>query len=198
MCRWSADALGKQGLYAQRINKLHGYPWIDAYAEMELIGPAMDIMSRDLVCLTVYGMNLYTIKNMLQQYPYHGFPIIDNQTDRLIYGYIARSDLELLIEEQQANEPDNKNPFVPVHFSHDPPPYPTPNFLDFSGSVDKYVIRILPHTPIDRVLGLFQGLGLRYVLVNGHKGGLLGIIKKKDMLVYIREQNGGKTLETTV
>ena len=199
--KWSADALGKQGLYAQRINKLHGYPWIDAYAEMELIGPAMDIMSRDLVCLTVYGMNLYTIKNLLQQYPYHGFPIIDNQTDRLIYGYIARSDLELLIE-QNNNDTDpatsSKNPFVPVHFSHDPPPYPTPHFLDFSGSVDKYVIRILPHTPIDRVLGLFQGLGLRYVLVNGHKGGLLGIIKKKDMLVYIREQNGGATLETTV
>jgi len=197
--KWSADALGKQGLYAQRINKLHGYPWIDAYAEMELIGPAMDVMSRDMVCLTVYGMNLYTIKNLLQQYPYHGFPIIDNQNDRLIYGYIARSDLELLIEQHSSdNDTTNKNPFIPVHFSHDPPPYPTPNFLDFSPSVDKYVIRILPHTPIDRVLGLFQGLGLRYVLVNGHKGGLLGIIKKKDMLVYIREQNGGKTLETTV
>ena len=203
-CRWSADALGKQGLYAQRINKLHGYPWIDAYAEMELIGPAMDIMSRDVVCLTVYGMNLYTIKGLLAQYPYHGFPIIDNQTDRLIYGYIARSDLELLIEQHSHDGTDaataatSKNPFIPVHFSHDPPPYPTPNFLDFSPSVDKYVMRILPHTPIDRVLGLFQGLGLRYVLVNGHKGGLLGIIKKKDMLVYIREQNGGKTLETTV
>ena len=160
------------------------------------------------------GMNLYTIKHLLTTYPYHGFPIIDNQNDRLIYGYIARSDLELLIE-QHTTSSDNissssdsssgssgvngsKNPFVPVHFSHDPPPFPTPNFLDFSPSVDKYVIRILPHTPIDRVLGLFQGLGLRYVLVNGHKGGLLGIIKKKDMLVYIREQNGGKTLETTV
>jgi chloride channel 3/4/5 len=191
--KWSADALGKQGLYAMRINKLHGYPWIDAYAEMELIGPAMDIMSRQPVCLNVYGGTLYSLKALLAKYPYHGFPIIDNNFDQLIYGYIARSDLELLIE--QNKEADAKNPFVPVHFSHDPPPYPTPHFLDFSGNVDKYVVKILPHTPIDRVLGLFQGLGLRYVLVTSHKGQLLGIIKKKDVLVYIREHNGGKNTE---
>ena len=191
--KWCADALGKQGLYAMRINKLHGYPWIDAYAEMELIGPAMDIMTRSPVCLTVYGGTLYSLKALLAKYPYHGFPVIDNAFDQLIYGYIARSDLELLIEANK--EVDAKNPFCPVHFSHDPPPYPTPNFLDFSGNVDKYLMRILPHTPIDRVLGLFQGLGLRYVLVTSHKGQLSGIIKKKDMLVYIREHNGGKNTE---
>jgi len=187
--KWSADAFNRQGFYAQRISKLHGYPWIDAYAEMELIGPAMEVMTKNLISLTVYGQNLHQLKHLLSKYPYHGFPIIDNQHDSYIYGYIARSDLELLIE-QNTTEEVLRNPFIPVHFSHDPPPYPTPNFLDFSSSVDKYPVKVLPHTPIDRVLGLFQGLGLRYVLVNSHKGQLVGIIKKKDMLLYIREQKG--------
>ena len=97
-----------------------------------------------------------------------------------MYGYIARSDLEIAMESHALEAASNQ--FIPVHFSHDPPPYQTPNFLDFSPSVDKHPIKVLPHTPIDRVLGLFQGLGLRYVLVMSHKGTLLGLIKKKDIL----------------
>jgi len=189
--KWVADAFGRQGLYPTRILQLHGYPWIDAYAEMELIGPAMDIMSKTMVCLTVYGETMDSLKKTLATYPYHGFPIIDNSEEMSMYGYVARSDLEIAMESHSLEAQNNQ--FIPVHFSHDPPPYQTPNFLDFSPAVDKHPIKVLPHTPIDRVLGLFQGLGLRYVLVMSHKGTLLGLIKKKDLLLYIRQHKGDDT-----
>jgi chloride channel 3/4/5 len=108
--------------------------------------------------------------------------------DQLVYGYIARSDLEVLLDQNFSTVHGNEE--MPIHFSHDPPPFSQPSFLDFSSHVDKYPIKILPYTPIDRVLQLFQGLGLRYLLITSHRGQLTGIVKKKDMLLAIRVDSG--------
>jgi chloride channel 3/4/5 len=186
--KWIGDAFGKKPLYARLIES-HGYPYIDANAEIELDGVADDIMTSPdtTVCLLLYNQTLRDIKNILAQYPYHGFPIVNNEQEKLIYGYIPRSELELAIE--RAEDLD-KNPGLshlnPVHFSTEPCEFSTMNFYDFSMYIDKYPILVRPDEPLDRVLGLFQSLGLRLVLVCDIKGHLLGLIKKKDLLLHLK------------
>jgi hypothetical protein len=95
--KWFGDAIGKQGLYGCLI-QLNGLPHVDTHADVDLVNPAVEMMSQQPpVCLLTYGETLATIQSTLLEHGYHGFPIIDNEKDRLVTGYIARADLELKI-----------------------------------------------------------------------------------------------------
>jgi len=186
--KWSGDAFGKKGLYI-RLIELLGFPHVDTHAELELVQPGADCMTINPVCITTYGHTLQEIKDLLASEVYHGFPIIDNPHDRLVTGFIARSDLENELDKVSLDVWREASS-TRCHFSHEPPPFPAAHALDFSANVDKHPLCIRPSTPIDRVNMLFQALGLRYALCCSPRGRLMGLIKKKDLLVYLRMHNG--------
>lgn len=183
--KWCGDAFGKASLYGQLI-ELNGLPHIDPHEELDLVSPAVAFMVRDPVCVTTYGQTLDSLRALLADELFHGFPIIDNPTDRLVTGFIARSDLELEIE--KASE-QSREGATRCHFSREPPPFPAPHHMDFSTYVEKYPVQVRPSMPVDRIMGLFQALGLRYVLCCSPRGRILGLIKKKDLLVYLQNAN---------
>ena len=74
---------------------------------------------------------------------------------------------------------------VTCHFSREPPPFQAARFLDFSASVDRHPIIVRPSMPADRIMSLFQNLGLRYVLCCSPRGRIMGIIKKKNLLYFL-------------
>lgn len=188
--KWFGDAFGKASLYGQLI-ELNGLPHIDPHEEIDLVDPAADCMTQDPVCLTTYGQTVDSLKEILETEVYHGFPIIDNPHDRLVTGFIARSDLEFELEKCQAQV---NNSTIPIgerrcHFSQSPPPFPSIDFFDFSHSVDRHPIQVRPSMPVDRAMGLFQALGLRYLLCCSPRGRILGIIKKKDLLLWLNSRD---------
>lgn len=95
----------------------------------------------------------------------------------------------VLWTENIKEEDERADPTQPVYFSKDPPAQQMLHYFDFSASVDRHPIHVLPSMPIDRILGLFQSLGLRYVLVSTSKGKLVGIIKKKDLLFWLYDHH---------
>jgi hypothetical protein len=67
---------------------------------------------------------------------FHGFPIIDNPNDRLVTGFIARSDLEFELDKLSESQL-HAAAYTRVHFSREPPPFESRHFVDFSAQVDK-------------------------------------------------------------
>lgn len=61
------------------------------------------------------------------------------------------------------------------------------HFLDFSRCVDVDPICVNPSMPIERLMRLFQTLGVRYVLIKTPNGKLIGLVKKKDVLHYLTQ-----------
>lgn len=187
MCaKWCGDAFAKASLYGQLI-ELNGLPHIDTHEDLDLVDPAADCMTPEPVCLTTYGETIESLQAVLASAIYHGFPIIDNLEDRLVTGFIARSDLEYEVE-KFLSDPD-ADPQTPCHFSREPPPFAVQNYVDWSVMVDRYPVQVRPSMPVDRVMTLFQSLGLRYLICCSPRGRMLGIIKKKDMLAYLMARN---------
>lgn len=158
------------------------YPHIDQTTKLRAAGVAEEIMTPNPVYVTMYGMTLRELMSMRDRYPYHVFPLIDNERSRTASGVIARSDLEVFIEKAKY---DGEEEGARVHFSTAPPPYHCPdNHLNASVYVDKFPVNVLPATPAERILDLFKGLGLRYCVVKDEGNRLVGVIKKKDVLLY--------------
>jgi len=188
--KWFGDAVGKQGLYGCLI-ELNGLPHIDTHVDVDLINPAIEMMSNTSpVCMLTYGETIATIQATLSQHNYKGFPIIDNEKDRLVTGYVSRAELELKLE-KLPEEDKERGDRVSVHFSSEPPPFPSPSFLDLSSIVDRHPLIVRPSMPADRILAMFQALGLRYVLSCSPRGRIVGIIKKKDVLAFLAGHNIG-------
>jgi chloride channel 3/4/5 len=87
-----ADAFGHGGLYAHLI-RIHGFPHIDAKTDLDTEGLASDVMMADPVALTCYGHTLHSLRSILEQHSFHGFPIINNDIERIVYGFVSRNDL---------------------------------------------------------------------------------------------------------
>jgi CBS-domain-containing membrane protein len=78
---------------------------------------------------------------------------------------------------------------VTCHLSRESPPFPVSHWLDWSALVDKHPTCLRPSMPADRIMTIFQSLGLRYALLCSPRGRLMGIIKKKDLLAFLARHN---------
>lgn len=120
---------------------------------------------------------------MLDKYTFAGFPVVlSSQSCSKVIGYITRADLQTAIElafEQQMN------PFTAVVLSESDQPENLPeSFIEIASYVDKFPMIISPETPLDILLDIFKGLGLRCSMVVKDER-VVGIIKKKDIAEYI-------------
>ena len=95
MCsKFMGNAFGSLGMIATII-KENGYPYLHHEKELnvEQAGDATSIMTKNPTCLTLYNETFGDCQKILDQYPYHGYPIINNKEDGLMIGYISQSDL---------------------------------------------------------------------------------------------------------
>lgn len=150
-------------------------------------------MTPDPVFFTVYGSTVASVREALEAHTYHGFVIVRSERERVVYGYISRVDLELALDEaaKQGVTGDASGREIDpsmrrLHFSTEPPSFAvsSSSFVDVSSYVDRHPIVIDPTTPADRVADLFIALGVSLILV-ADAGRLQGIIKKKDLILYM-------------
>jgi CBS-domain-containing membrane protein len=60
-----------------------------------------------------------------------------------------------------------------------------------SDAVDRHPLVVRPSMPSDRIMAMFQALGLRYILTCSPRGRIVGIIKKKDLLSFLANHHIG-------
>ncbi|OQV20472.1 H(+)/Cl(-) exchange transporter 3 [Hypsibius exemplaris] len=191
--KWVGDILLKEGIYEVLIN-MNGYPFLDNKLEFHHTTVAADVMrprptEKDpLWALPQDSMTVEELEHVVQSGP-NGFPIVVSRENQYLVGFVLRKELQAALEAARHSSSgivsSSRVYFVDHSISND---YIGPKPLVLTNMIDYAPITIIDQTPMETVIDLFRKMGLRQTLVT-HKGRLLGIITKKDVLKHIKEMD---------
>ncbi|USP77474.1 hypothetical protein yc1106_04748 [Curvularia clavata] len=185
--KWIGDAISPRGIYESWIH-FKGYPFLDNRDNNGSSIPdvsASHVMTRieDLTAITATGHTIGSLRELLSQHRFRGFPVIDNSRDALLLGYISRTELQYALQ-TALTPPRNLAPETEAFFSHQPLSDPTTS-LDLRPWMDQTPITLNAKASFQLTVSMFQNLGLRYVLFTD-RGTLKGLLTKKDVW-YVME-----------
>ncbi|RPB14014.1 hypothetical protein P167DRAFT_558123 [Morchella conica CCBAS932] len=201
LSKWVGDAFGKRGIYESWI-RFKQYPFLDNREDPVPDVAVSEVMTRteDLIVITEQGNTLAALDALLATQPYKGFPVVTDTRDAVLVGYISRSELRFALD--QARRGGGAGDDTECVFSSPAAvagsPFPmTPRVRGDAGVVDLRAwmdatpITLAPGASLLLVAGLFQKLGLRYVLFARH-GVLQGLLTKKDVFEVLNGEEEGE------
>ncbi|XP_063930538.1 H(+)/Cl(-) exchange transporter 3-like isoform X2 [Zophobas morio] len=182
--KWIGDACGTSGIYDEHI-RLKGYPFLDSKCEYSSTTTAREILHPQhneppLCVLLEKGNTVGSLKRLLKESPYKGFPLIDNLESRGSLGFVNRIDLTTAIE--KISESTEVSEATSVCFTLKD--WKTYNLCINLAHINTIPIQVSEEMPLDMIVDLFRKLGVRYLLVVTH-GELIGLITKKDLLKHL-------------
>lgn len=189
------DMFSKAGIADQMI-WFNGFPFLDNKEEHTFGVPVSQVMTGNVSMLPSTGMEVKAVQKLLDDTSYSGFPIIEDQNDKILVGYIGRTELQFAIDRAKKRgilAADAKCIFATEREDETETPAPLSpavtfdsmalQTVDFSPYVDSTPITVHPHLPLETVLELFKKMGPRVILVDRH-GRLEGLVTVKDCLKY--------------
>jgi chloride channel 3/4/5 len=186
--KWVGDAFGRAGIYDEYI-ELHSYPYLEGDATIPLGVRAEDVMTTDLMVLTMHGHTVASLMEQLEvakRLNLNGFPVVTSTTDMLVVGYITRAELEHGLRRALRKYAD-VHESTRCYFAMLDLRFPkNDSYVDLRPWLHPTPIQVIESTPLHRIYDIFQQLGLRYCLVTRF-GKIIGIITKKDMLTFFQE-----------
>ena len=191
LSKWVGDAFGKRGIYESWIH-FQGYPFLDNKDDTPVPDvPVAQIMTRfdDLVCITGNGHTIESLRNLLREHRFRGFPVIDDSHEATLLGYISRTELQFALD--SATSTTRALPLTTeCYFQHQPLADPTVT-LDLRPWMDQTPITLSARSSFQITNDMFQKLGLRYILFVD-RGILAGLMTKKDLFLVLNEGEGGR------
>ncbi|KAI4652941.1 uncharacterized protein J4E78_007769 [Alternaria triticimaculans] len=180
--KWIGDAISPRGIYESWIH-FKGYPFLDNREDNGSSIPDVGagyVMTRieDLTAITATGHTIGSLRQLLSQHRFRGFPIIDNSRDALLLGYISRTELQYALQ-LALTPPRTLAAETEAYFSHQPLSDPATS-LDLRPWMDQTPITLNARASFQLTVSMFQKLGLRYVLFTD-RGMLKGLLTKKDV-----------------
>lgn len=179
LSKWCGDIFGKRGIYESWIH-LNEYPFLDHKDDKPPPDvPASKIMTHvdDLTVIPAVGHTIESLKSLLSQTRYRGFPVVLDTSNPILLGYISRNELSYALNSYTKSR--KLSPETQAFFVHQPFADPNETF-DLRPWMDQTPMALNSRISFSIVLGMFQRLGLRYVLFV-HKGNLKGLLTKKDV-----------------
>ncbi|KAH9492668.1 H(+)/Cl(-) exchange transporter 3 [Bulinus truncatus] len=189
--KWVGDAFGKDSIYDAHIT-LNGYPYLDHKEEFTHTTIAADVMrprrnDLPLAVITQDSMTVEETESLMRITEHNGLPVVISKESQYLVGFVLRRDLNLAIANAcKTSEGIVSNSIiyftnhVPIDDLNGPAPLKLRKILDLAP------VTITDQTPMEIVVEMFRKLGIRQTLVT-HKGRLLGIITKKDVLRHIAQ-----------
>jgi chloride channel 3/4/5 len=195
LAKWCGDIFGTRGIYESWIH-LNEYPFLDHRDD----NPPPDVTAHkvmtkidDLTIITAVGHTIESLTKLLGNTAYRGFPVVLDTANPILLGYISRNELSFALKSSSSRDGRSLSSETQAFFVHQPFADPMET-LDLRPWMDQTPITLNSNISFSIVLGMFQRLGLRYVLfVN--KGILQGLLTKKDVWYIlngaeIRQQAG--------
>jgi len=180
--KWVGDAFGRDSIYDEHI-LLNEYPFLDNKWEPLFKGKVNEIMKSDnLRVIEAAGNTVGSLRNLLDETSFTGFPVVKSRAEMIIYGFISRNELRQALDTITQNPQLNDS--TRCYFTEDMPFYESTTYCDMRSWMDLTPIQISSETPLNILFDLFKRLGLRCLLVCD-QGKLVGLVTKKDLLQHI-------------
>lgn len=191
LSKWVGDAFGKRGIYESWIH-FQGYPFLDNKDDTPVPDvPVSQIMTRfdDLVCITSTNHTIETLRDLLHEHRFRGFPVILDAREATLLGYISRTELQYALDAAESSS-RGLPPTTECFFAHQPLADPTIT-LDLRPWMDQTPITLRSNSSLMLTTEMIQKLGLRYI-VFADRGLLTGLITKKDLYAVLNENDEDK------
>ncbi|KAJ5925091.1 hypothetical protein N7454_007730 [Penicillium verhagenii] len=181
LSKWCGDIFGKRGIYESWI-QLNEYPFLDHRDDTnppDVSAHRVMTTVDDISVITATGHTISSLRSLIANTSYRGFPVITETSKPVLLGYITRNELSFALN--YSTSPTNRNlaDETQVFFVHQPFADPV-DTLDLRPWMDQTPITLNSNITFLIVLRMFQRLGLRYVLFS-NKGILQGLLTKKDV-----------------
>lgn len=195
-----SELFGKGGI-ADRMIWFNGFPFLDNKEEHTFNVPVSQTMTANPTVLPATGLTIAQVERTLAETNYQGFPIVEDVENRILIGYIGRTELRYALDrakrEQQASSSarcfftpqdgartaTTPSAAIPAISFDDMDATAGSMTVDFSKFVDPTPLSVHPRLPLETVMELFKKLGPRHILVE-HRGRLTGLVTVKDCLKY--------------
>ncbi|KAH7136490.1 chloride channel [Dactylonectria macrodidyma] len=191
-----SELFGKGGI-ADRMIWFSGFPFLDNKEEHNFGVPVSQVMRTSVVTVPVHGLNLAEVEALLADDRYQGFPVVEDNSSKILVGYIGRTELRYAIDRLTRGQQINSTArcsFAASHVNLNPATPLTPSImqfgesstsvaLDFSRFVDTTPVTVHPRLSLETVMELFRKIGPRVILIEYH-GKLTGLVTVKDCLKY--------------
>ncbi|KAK4126619.1 voltage gated chloride channel [Parathielavia appendiculata] len=200
-----SELFGKGGI-ADRMIWFSGFPYLDHKEEHNFGVPVSHAMISDVVSIPSTGMTLKAVERLLTKDNYQGFPIVDDETSKILIGYIGRTELRYAVDRAKrertlsplakcsfattsSNTTDPTTPLIhpstPASSSSNPLDYASSQAttISFAPYTDTTPLTVHPRLPLETVMELFRKIGPRVILIE-HRGRLTGLVTVKDCLKY--------------
>ncbi|AEO66659.1 uncharacterized protein THITE_118760 [Thermothielavioides terrestris NRRL 8126] len=92
-----SELFGKGGI-ADRMIWFSGFPYLDHKEEHNFGVPVSHAMITDVVSIPSTGMTLKAVERLLTKDNYQGFPIVEDETSKILLGYIGRTELRYAVD----------------------------------------------------------------------------------------------------
>lgn len=197
LAKWTGDAIHPRGIYESWI-QLNGYPYLDQTSQAPLPDvPISQLMTRadDLISLPATGHTISSLRALLQEHRFRGFPIITSHADPTLLGYISRTELSYALSRAppsniDAPDLERDESTTSAFFTSQPLSDPATS-LDLRPWMDQTPITLNASASLQLTSDMFQRLGLRYILFVA-RGELKGLMTKKDMWLVLNEGEVGR------
>lgn len=193
------DWFGKGGI-ADRMIWFNGFPFLDNKEEHAFGVPVSQVMTKEVTSLPSSGMSMQALEQLLSNRTYQGFPVVENRTNKILLGYIGRT--ELLYAISRAKRQGSISPSAKCLFTQSLATISQPSSasappitfdaiessseqqnVDFSRFIDPTPLAVHPRLPLETVMELFKKMGPRVILIE-YRGRLAGLVTVKDCLKY--------------
>lgn len=156
---------------------------------LERVGMSLGAIGKSFLVRSHIHAKLST-ESLLEDDVYRGFPIVNTKQDMMLVGYITSSQLRLA--HQQATSYPGSHRGMTCSFC--PPPQSRKGkgnandqaSFDFRPWVEESPVTLPSDISMESVVGMFQRLGLRHVLLK-RQGRLEGLITRHDCHYLIRQ-----------
>lgn len=179
----------------------NGFPFLDNKEDHSFGVPVSQVMTTSVTPLPTHGLSLSELERILAENKFQGYPIVENLQNKILVGYIGRTELRYAIERMKREgtvSRDAKCYFsapTSIHLATTPSALvPSVTFdtmpatagqtsIDFSRFIDQTPLTVHPRLPLETVMELFKKMGPRVVICE-YRGKLMGLVTVKDCLKY--------------
>lgn len=200
MTKAVSDRFGKGGI-ADRMIWFNGFPFLDNKEDHSFGVPVSQVMTTSVTPLPTHGLILSELERILAENQFQGYPIVENLQDKILVGYIGRTELRYAIEKMKragAVSRDAKCYFSAPTSTHSAtmpsalapsvtfdtmPATAGQTSIDFSRFIDQTPLAVHPRLPLETVMEMFKKMGPRVVICE-YRGKLVGLVTVKDCLKY--------------
>ncbi|KKF97642.1 H(+)/Cl(-) exchange transporter 3 [Ceratocystis platani] len=198
MSKLVTTLLGGKGGIADRVIPFSGFPFLDSKEEHNFGVPVSRVMRTAVVTIPMTGLELKDVEKLLSSDKYQGFPVVESEKNRILYGYIGHTELRYAVDRIRRNRPVAPSTpcnFIPPHAAaqflreDNPDASPADALIDFGRYVDSAPITANPNLPLETVIDLFCKIGPRVILVE-FQGKLVGLVTVKDCLKFQHKVEG--------